>query len=153
MPAAQHGVVHPYSTKMPRTWYWRITQLQIKTTTNPVPAAVPLFSREELPQQSMMSRMVTKLKAELFDGFDEAGGVFLRGVGVDAVSQVHDVVAASTVAQNLFRTFLPKRIIGYIRRWAKPCMKKDGIVHQKDDTASLFFSNSAMDVQRASIDS
>lgn len=39
-----------------------------------------------------------QLKAEVLDGLDEVVSVLLWRVGVDAVSQVHDVVASPTIA-------------------------------------------------------
>lgn len=52
------------------------------------------------------NKAVPILKAEFFYGVYKISGVFFGCIGVDAVPEVHDVVAPSSVAENLLRTLL-----------------------------------------------
>lgn len=49
------------------------------------------------------------LEAEVLDGIDEECRVFFRGLCIDAVSKVHDVVAPPAIAEDLLRALLWKR--------------------------------------------
>lgn len=49
------------------------------------------------------------LEAEVLDGVHEECGVFFGSLCVDAVSKVHDVVAAPAIAKDLLRALLREK--------------------------------------------
>lgn len=50
------------------------------------------------------------LEAEVLDGIDEERRVFFGGLRVDAVSKVHDMVAAAAIAKDLLRALLREKL-------------------------------------------